>query len=160
MFLGRQEHDFDWLCETYSCKVFRPSSSVCDILMENKALVCELQAGRRKGCFGSEEVTDRIITKCWYPPCWWKYPPREQGMLWDVFVFTPMLWRYYTSFFTTSTQSFTRSKQKEAVTICREMFANAFITDRYLKSESLNFNATCVQWLLSSYTTCPFEGGL
>lgn len=32
----------------------------------------------------------------------------------------------------------------EAVTICRETFASAFITDWYLKSESLNFNTTCV----------------
>ena len=32
----------------------------------------------------------------------------------------------------------------EAVTICRETFANAFITHWYLKSESLNFNTTCV----------------
>lgn len=156
MFSGRQEHDFDWLCETYSCKVFRPSSSVCDILMENKALVCELQAGRREGCFGSEEVTDRIITRCWYRPCWWKYPPREQGMLWDVFVFTPLLWRYYTWLIYSnhldkppaSSHNFHSVvhpiQAMEAVTICRETFANAFITDWYLKSESLNFNATCV----------------
>ena len=77
--------------------------------------------------------------------------PREQVMLWDVFVFTPMLWRYYTWHIYSNhldkppASVFHPSQATEAVTICRETFANAFITDRYLKSESLNFNGTtCV----------------